>query len=96
MAFGAHAGVGRAKGFLRRVVAFVAFDALVDDVLRVPRGEADLGPILRNVSGGPGGPLILNRRNHVASEPRNQEPTHEAEQAQNPDDNGSTLHRPPR
>ncbi|RLB47359.1 MAG: hypothetical protein DRH23_10805 [Deltaproteobacteria bacterium] len=44
VALSAHARVRGIKGLYRRVVAFVAFDRLVDDVLRVAWGKADLAP----------------------------------------------------
>jgi hypothetical protein len=50
VALSAHARIRGIKGLYRRVVAFVAFDGLVEDVLRVARGKADIGPVFRHLA----------------------------------------------
>ena len=74
VALRACAGIRFLKAFFGRVVTFVAFEAFVDDVLRMSGRQADAGPAVRHCACGPRRPLVLHRRNHVRREPCEQEP----------------------
>jgi hypothetical protein len=70
VALGAHPGIRVLKAFFRGVVTVVAFEAFVDDVLRMSGRKADSRPGVRHGAGGPRFSLILDRRNDVRAERR--------------------------
>ena len=74
VALRARAGIRVLKAFFGRVVTFVAFEAFVDDVLRMSGRKTDTGPAIRHRAGGPRRPLLLHRRDHVRREPCEKEP----------------------
>jgi hypothetical protein len=94
VALSAHARVRGIKGLYRRVVAFVAFDRLVDDVLRVAWGKADLAPALRNVTRRRLLSCFLDLPN-VPAEPCHKNAGYEATQRGHSDPQQRALHRPP-
>lgn len=94
VALSAHARVRGIKGLYRRVVAFVAFDRLVDDVLRVAWGKADLAPALRNVTRRRLLSCFLDLPN-VPAEPCHKNAGYEATQRGHSDPQQRTPHRPP-
>jgi hypothetical protein len=91
----AHARIDIAEIDLSRVVAFVAIEALVDDVLRVTWGKADFVPAFRHHAGGSRGSLLLDGWNHVGRETPVEEPTEKTEPCDDDYCYCGTLHRPP-
>jgi hypothetical protein len=95
VAWSADAGIHVLKAFFRRVMTFVAFNAFVDDVLRVSGRKADLSPVLRDGAGGTGRALLRDRRNHIGGEPGEKEPAHESEHCKHSDGDSGSFHLPP-
>jgi len=95
MTSGAYACIDPAEIRLRRVVAVVALEALVDHVLRVPRRKTNLAPAFRHHAVGPGGSLLFDVRNHVGGETPVEKPTEKTEPRNDEDCYRGTLHRPP-
>ena len=95
VAWSAYAGVRVRKALFRWVMTLVAFDAFVDDVLRMSWRKADLAPSLRHRTGGPRLALLLDRRNHVGAELGEKEPAHESEHCKHTDGDRGSFHLPP-
>jgi hypothetical protein len=95
VALSAYASIRVRKALFRRVMTFVAFNAFVDDVLRVSGRKADLSPVLRDGTGGTGRALLLDRWNHVGGEPGEKEPAHESEHCKHSDGDCGSFHMPP-
>jgi hypothetical protein len=95
VALSADARVRGGKGLLRGIVTFVALDVLVDDVLRVSRGKANLGPVVWHGARGRGLPRLLDLLN-TSGEPREEDARHESGGRHHADPKQSASHGPPR
>jgi len=91
----AHTGVDPAEIGLRRVVALVAVDALVDHVLGMSRRETNVGPIGVNEPGIHRGVRCLELWHDYVRELCIEKTTREPEHRKNRDDDCGSLHRPP-
>ena len=95
VACSAYAGIRVIEALFRWVMTFVAFDAFVDDVLRMSWRKADLAPTVRHRSAGPRLALLLDRWNHVGAELGEKETAQESEHCKHTDGDRGSFHLPP-
>jgi hypothetical protein len=91
----AYACIDPAEIVLRRVVTFVAVEALVDHVLRMPRRKPNFSPAFRHHAGGTCGSLLFDRRNYCVGETSVEKAAQETEPRNEEYGYCGALHRPP-